>query len=141
MGIWKGRFPWLRNIRMVITDDPKSLKKIMMYIDASVVLHNMLIQLGDSYEMNVNNDWDLDADMSDIDDNERIPEARVLDLPVPRGAHKTTRRDQLKEFIREAYVKKYNYQPLDGFESVDGFEPDEDGTGYCFDYDSDGCSC
>jgi len=27
MGIWKGRFPWLRNIRMIITDDPKSLKK------------------------------------------------------------------------------------------------------------------
>ena len=47
MGLWKGRFPWLRNIRMKITNDPESLNSILKYIDATVVLHNMLIEFGD----------------------------------------------------------------------------------------------
>jgi hypothetical protein len=39
MGLWKGRLPWLRNIRMRITNNPNSLKKILMYIDTTIVLH------------------------------------------------------------------------------------------------------
>ena len=33
IGILKGRFPWLRSIRMKVTDDPKSLKLILHLID------------------------------------------------------------------------------------------------------------
>ena len=105
MGMWKGRFPWLRKIRMIITNDSKSLKKILKYIDASIVLHNMLIELGEDIE--------FDGDMlSDIDDKQRIPEERVLDLLVPNGAPKGTRRDQLKKLVRERYVPRSNYRPL-----------------------------
>eukprot|EP00956_Cyclotella_meneghiniana_P011420 scaffold16021_cov55-Cyclotella_meneghiniana.AAC.1 len=32
MGLWKGRFPWLRGIRMEITDDPKCKERILKYI-------------------------------------------------------------------------------------------------------------
>ena len=42
MGIWKGRTPWLRSIRMLLTDDPTSLDKILMAIDATVVFHNII---------------------------------------------------------------------------------------------------
>ena len=60
IGILKGRFPWLRSIWMKVTDDPKSVKLILRLIDATVILHNMLIELGEEekedwidYEKNV----------------------------------------------------------------------------------------
>ncbi|KAL3783503.1 hypothetical protein ACHAWO_009721 [Cyclotella atomus] len=76
MGLWKGRFPWLRNIRMTITNDPKSLDSILKYIDATVVLHNMLIKFGDDDDKDC--PWRLDEDaLSDIDDPQNhIPERR-----------------------------------------------------------------
>ena len=46
MGVWKGWFPWLQNIRMLITDETESLEWILKYVDATVVLHNMLFDLG-----------------------------------------------------------------------------------------------
>ncbi|KAL9183012.1 hypothetical protein ACHAXT_004799 [Thalassiosira profunda] len=111
MGIWKGRFPWLRKIRMVITNKKKSLRRILMYIDATIVLHNILMELGDE----PGEDWDCDADMSDIDDEDRIPEEKVLDLPVPPGAEKDTRREQLKNLMREKFVRKHNYRTRDKY--------------------------
>ena len=109
MGLWKGRFPWMRKIRMNVTDDPKSLKRILMYIDASIILHNMLIELGDT---SAGKDWDCDADVSDLDDATRTPEKEVLDMPLPPGAGKGSRREQLKNYIRETFVPKRNYRPL-----------------------------
>ncbi|KAL7501741.1 LOW QUALITY PROTEIN: hypothetical protein ACHAXN_000009, partial [Cyclotella atomus] len=96
MGLWKGRFPWLRNIRMTITNDPKSLDSILKYIDATVVLHNMLIKFGDDDDKDC--PWRLDEDaLSDIDDPQnRIPERAVLDAPFPVGSGPGTRRDQLR---------------------------------------------
>ena len=100
----------MRKIRMLITDNPKSLKKILMYIDASIVLHNMLIDLGDGV---VHPEWSDDADvLTDIDDPTRAPEESVLELPVPEGADKGTRREQLKQFLRDRFVRQGNYQAL-----------------------------
>ena len=111
MGMWKGRFPWLRKIRMVLTNDVKSLKRIMMYIDATIVLHNILIKLGDNSDEDA--DWNMDDKvLTDIDDAGCIPEEDVLHLPVPNGAPKGTRREQLKNLVREKYVPKYNYHRL-----------------------------
>jgi epoxyqueuosine reductase QueG len=56
MGLWKGRFPWLRNIRMKITHEPKSLNSILRYIDATAVLHNMLIKFGDDNDKDCRED-------------------------------------------------------------------------------------
>lgn len=114
MGLWKGRLPWLRKIRMVINDDPESLRRILKYIDASVVLHNMLIRLGDNHPAN---DWNVDeiiAEISDVDEDTQIPEERVLNMPVPRGSHKGTRREQLKRFICETWVPRYNFRQNNG---------------------------
>eukprot|EP00804_Cyclotella_cryptica_P023292 CCRYP_000454-RA/>CCRYP_000454-RA protein AED:0.19 eAED:0.17 QI:0/0/0/0.66/0/0/3/0/143 len=61
MGLWKGRFPWLRNIRMPITDETESLEQILKYIDATVVLHNMLIDFGGENE--VDGPWDIDEEV------------------------------------------------------------------------------
>jgi len=41
--ILKGRFPWLRSIWIKVTDDPKSMRRILRLLDATIILHNMLI--------------------------------------------------------------------------------------------------
>ena len=41
----EGHIPWLCNIRMHITNNPELLKKILHYIHATVVLHDMLIEI------------------------------------------------------------------------------------------------
>jgi len=110
MGMWKGRCGWLRKIRMLITNNPKSLTRILRYIEATIVLHNMLIDLGE--EMEEDDEWNGNDDLSDVDDPGSIPEAYVLGLPIPGGAPKDTRREQLKDFIVETYVPSYNFQPI-----------------------------
>jgi hypothetical protein len=42
IGIWKARFPWLRNIRMTLTEDARSMKQILKVIQCTVILHNFL---------------------------------------------------------------------------------------------------
>lgn len=109
MGLWKGRFPWLRNIRMRITNDKKSLARILRYIDATIVLHNMIIMFGE--EDSEDDPWNVnDETLSDIDDATRMPERDVLDLPLPVGALPGTRREQLKNYVREHFVPSFNYR-------------------------------
>ena len=118
MGMWKGQFPWLRKIRMIINNNPKSLKRILLYIDASIILHNMLIELGDDSDEGV--DWNVDNEvLTDIDDAGCIPEEDVLHLPVPIGDPKGTRWKQLKNLMREKYVPTFNFRRRDRESSMD----------------------
>ncbi len=104
MGLWKGRLPWLRSIRMRITNDKKTLRNIIRYIDATVVLHNMLIEFGDGDDPDA--PWGLEDEvLSDIGDETRAPERTLLDLPTPQGSAPGTRRDQLKNYIREMWFR------------------------------------
>ncbi len=109
IGISKGRFPFLRKIKMLLTNKQNSLKKILMYIDAAIILHNMLIDLNDT----VQEEWDCDDDASDIDDASRIPEEDVLYTPLPYRAPMGWRREQLREFVCETLVfpHKFNFAP------------------------------
>eukprot|EP00804_Cyclotella_cryptica_P005843 CCRYP_000136-RC/>CCRYP_000136-RC protein AED:0.24 eAED:0.23 QI:0/-1/0/1/-1/1/1/0/245 len=110
MGLWKGRFPWLRNIRMLNTDETESLERILKYTDATVVLHNILIDFGGEDE--VDGPWDIDDEvLSDLDDATRIPERNILEFPVPVGSLPGTRREQLKDLVWEKFNKQYNFQP------------------------------
>ncbi len=43
IGILKCRFPWLRSIRLSITKNKNSIQKILELIEATILLHNMLI--------------------------------------------------------------------------------------------------
>jgi len=57
MGLWKGRCGWLRKIKMLITNKKESLEKVLEYIDATIVLHNMLIEMGCDDDENIA--WDV----------------------------------------------------------------------------------
>ena len=52
---------------MIINNNPKSLKRILLYIDASIILHNMLIELGDDSDEGADLNVD-DEVLTDIDD-------------------------------------------------------------------------
>lgn len=48
IGMLKCRFPWLRSIRLLLTEDKRSMRNILRHLDASVILHNMLIDFNDT---------------------------------------------------------------------------------------------
>ena len=62
--MWKGRFPWLHTICMKITSSKTSVQCILRIIEASVVLHNYLIEEHDD----MLDDWRDDSDISEVDD-------------------------------------------------------------------------
>ena len=144
MGLWKGRCPWLRNIRMKITNDKKSLKQILRYIDATIVLHNMLIDWNEAENKNVAWDESVVTDLTSIDDANRAPvlaEREVLDLPIPQGGQNDLRREQLMRYIRETYVTRYDFSPLPEEISLgDGDWSPIQGLEFSYDSDADNSS-
>lgn len=90
IGLLKGRFPWLRSIPMKITDDRRSLRKILTYIDCCVVLHNILIDLKDEApEEWVEQEDDDDTTMDGLIDHTVV------------GQDKDERRQRLLEYFRD----------------------------------------
>jgi hypothetical protein len=88
IGILKGRFPFLRSIRMRLTGR-RSFKKILRYITACVVLHNFLVE---RREDDLEEDRD---DLSEIDANNE------LNRPVADYMDSGTRREQVKNYVLE----------------------------------------
>jgi DDE superfamily endonuclease len=99
IGILKGRFPWLRHIRMQITEEKKSIRHILQLIDASVILHNILIEWGEAEE----DKWIDFDDFSDLDDAMRVPyeEGDELNQGIPLWMAKDTRRQRLLAYFKE----------------------------------------
>ena len=89
IGIWKGRFPWLRNIPMKITEDKHSIKKILKYIDCCVVLHNLFLLWNDESKWMVEEDHEEDP----FDDH--------LSDPITEVHGKDERRQRPLECFRE----------------------------------------
>jgi hypothetical protein len=110
--MWKGRFGYLRKIRMRLDNDPSSLETILELIDSTVVLHNILIRNNDAVDVSTWFNELSDNEFSDMDDADRVPECVPLRYSVPDGAPKGTRREQLKAFIRETFIREHKYVPL-----------------------------
>ena len=94
IGIWKGRFPWLRSIRMRVTKDKQSMVNILTMIMVSVILHNFLIEENEPDWINNNLD-----DVSDIDAGD--PQDDLLFSAVPANANNDLRRKQLLRHIMD----------------------------------------
>jgi len=94
IGMRKGCFPWLRSIRSVISEDKKSLRTTLQFIEATMVLHNLLAQRHD-------NDipyWDDDITLVGDAEPDELNEA------VPDGSAGTERRRQLTSYINEFHL-------------------------------------
>ena len=94
-GILKGRFPWLRSIRNIVSSDPEDMKKILMYVHAACILHNLLL------ECEIPDEWIDRDDITDIDDPDRawMREDDELNIAVPAGASNDIRREQLVNYM------------------------------------------
>ena len=89
IGIWKGRFPWLRCIPMVITEDSRSLKRILKYIDCCVIMHNLLLSWKDESPEEF-----CEQEEGDLYDDH-------LSTPITDDMHKDECRQRLLEFYKD----------------------------------------
>lgn len=101
IGILKGRFPWLRSIRLKIKENKRSLKRIVELIEATIVVHNMLVDLGEQEK----EDWIDKDDASEIDTAECPPyqEGDALNQGMPDGAPNDQRRTRLMHYFEEQH--------------------------------------
>lgn len=102
IGMLKGRFPWLRSIRLTLTENKRSLTKILLLLEATIVLHNMLIEFGEQER----DEWIDRDDFSDFDDAERAPHlpGDALYEPIPVGARNDEKRTRLMHFLQEHFI-------------------------------------
>jgi hypothetical protein len=87
MRLWKGTLSWLHNIYMKITIEKESLKQILHYNDATIVICNMLIDWNEAEDRNAAWDESVVTDLTLLDDTSSAPmvaEREVLDLPSHR---------------------------------------------------------
>jgi hypothetical protein len=96
IGIWKGRFPWLRSIRMRITRDRQSMINILTMIQVSVILHNFLME---ENEPDLIDDNASETSAIDVGD----PRDDLLFRAVPADAHKDLRRKQLLSLLMNRF--------------------------------------
>ena len=72
IGMWKGRFPWLHSILMIMkqSTQKQDLSSILEVIDACVILHNFLIEGNEEIPDNLMNDEasDIGYAMRDMDE-------------------------------------------------------------------------
>jgi len=100
IGILKGRFPWLRSIRMKITKNKRSLRRILRLLDDTIILHNMLLTFKENMDVR---DW-IDKekdDISDCDAEGREEEMGKLTKSIPEWMPNGARRSQLLNYFQD----------------------------------------
>jgi len=100
IGILKGRFPWLPSIRMKITKKKRSLRRILQLLDATIILHNMLLTFKENMDIK---DWiDKDkVDVSDCDAEDREEDMSELTKSIPEWMPNDARRSQLLQCFQD----------------------------------------
>ena len=104
IGILKGRFPWLRSMRKKITEKTQSKIDLLTLLDATFVLHNLLLSFKDD---KIPQAWmDEDDNASAIDEGEADPHLDLDDevnRAVPQDSGDLRRRQLLHKLIDEHY--------------------------------------
>ncbi len=105
IGILKRCFQWLQSIHLSITNNKNSIQKILELIEATILLHNMLID----YDEDDKDDWIDCDDFSEIDDAEMAPylPGNALYEAILVGAPKDERRTRLIYYFKEHFYFKY----------------------------------
>jgi len=83
---------------MPITEDKKSLLNILQIMDATVILHNYLIERGDT----IPDSWIDDDDASSVGD--ALSETDELNRALAVGSPDDTRRRQLTNYINDWFI-------------------------------------
>jgi hypothetical protein len=93
IGMLKGHYPYLRSIRLRLTEDAESMTKIQHYLAISIILHNLLVGWDD-------NDWEVDEGSNDVSTASALDEENELNKhAVQGGSTSDTRRKQLYAYF------------------------------------------
>jgi hypothetical protein len=92
IGIWKGRFPWLRSIPIRITGE-RSMQRLIRYVTATAMLHNFFVQHNPPPSWIVEEDRD-DEFLAELE--EHISE----DMTDEQGS-RGDRRSEVMNYLRE----------------------------------------
>jgi len=86
---------------MKVNEKPSSVRRIVRLIDATIILHNVLIEFGEEE----NTAWIDEKDFSDLADGERAPyeDGDELNSAIPGWAPKDERRQQLLRHFKERF--------------------------------------
>ena len=89
---------------MIVTEESKSPRRILCLVDATVALHNVLMEAKEIEKQ----EWIDSDDFSAFDDPNRSPTVElspldVLNQAVPQGAPKDERRRRLVHCFEEHY--------------------------------------
>jgi len=98
IGILKGRFPWLRSIRMKVTEKKSSLRRILRLVEATIILHNMLLTCNENMEVKA---WIDEDDISDCNAEGQEEDQTELMKAVPEWMPNDTRRNQLLQHFHD----------------------------------------
>ena len=83
---------------MKVTDDPKSMRRILRLIDATVILHNMLIE----FHKEEDEDW-IDNDNVLVHYESLSEPTDELNRAIHPSAEKDRRRTQLLMYFKEKF--------------------------------------
>jgi hypothetical protein len=98
IGMLKGRFQFLKSMPMKITEQKKSVKKILRIIDCCVILHNFLLKVGDD---ELPDDWVESDDDSDSDGSDVGREIGEYDLSVDDMEEDDSRRQICMSYLKD----------------------------------------
>jgi hypothetical protein len=101
IGMLKGRFQFLKSMPMKITEQKKSVKKILRIIDCCVIIHNFLLKVGDD---ELPNDWveeEESDDESDDDASDVGHEVGEYFLSVDENDEDDSRRQVCMEYLKD----------------------------------------
>jgi len=90
----------LPSIRMKITKKKRSLRRILQLLDATIILHNMLLTFKENMDIK---DWiDKDkVDVSDCDAEDREEDMSELTKSIPEWMPNDARRSQLLQCFQD----------------------------------------
>jgi len=86
---------------MKVNEETSSVRRIVRMIDATIILHNMLVEFGEEE----NTAWIDEQDFSSLVDGERAPykEGDELNSAIPGWAPKDKRCQQLLRCFKERF--------------------------------------
>ena len=105
-GILKGRWGWLNCIPCRLTEDVRSMKRILQLIDVTVILHNFLIKErlnGDEHNF-YNPEEDNESENNEEDNDDALDSDDELNQGIGEGAPPGRRREQLRAYLSETGI-------------------------------------
>ena len=97
IGIWKGRFPYMRNMRVRI-GHVRDLRRIIRYAKATAILHNLLIKVH-----KIPDEWEANSDSSSSSSESSSDTSLAFIRPLGRNDDGKLRRQQVHAHLLDHF--------------------------------------